>query len=35
MENSRRKFLGISMALGLGPFLKANPFQKPFDFKKE
>jgi 2'-hydroxyisoflavone reductase len=34
MENSRRKFLGISLALGLGPFLKANPFQKPLDFQK-
>jgi 2'-hydroxyisoflavone reductase len=36
MKNSRRKFLGTSLALGLAPLLRANPFQKqkPLDFQK-
>ena len=31
MKKSRRKFLGISLALGLTPIINANPIQKLFD----
>ena len=34
MKKSRRKFLGISLALGLAPIIKANPVQRLIDFKK-
>ena len=34
MKKSRRKFLGISLALGLAPILKANPVQKLVDFNQ-
>lgn len=31
MKKSRREFLGISLALGMGPIVKANPLQTLFD----
>ena len=34
MKKSRRKFLGISLALGLAPIVKANPIQNLVDFEK-
>jgi 2'-hydroxyisoflavone reductase len=34
MNNSRRKFLGVSMALGLSPILDASPFRKLIETKK-
>jgi len=34
MNNSRRKFLGISLALGLSPIIKANPLLNLIDIKK-
>ena len=34
MKKSRRKFLGLSLALGLAPIIKANPIQKLVDFKQ-
>lgn len=35
MKNSRRKFLGTSLALGLAPLLKAKPVQNLFDVDKK
>ncbi len=34
MKKSRRKFLGMGLALGLAPLLKANPAKRLFDHKK-
>lgn len=34
MKKSRREFLGLSLALGLTPLIKANPILKLMDFKK-
>ena len=34
MNNSRRKFLGISLALGMTPIIKASPLQALMDIKK-
>lgn len=34
MENSRRKFLGTSLALGLSSLVKANPIEKLADIKQ-
>ena len=31
MKNSRRKFIGTSLALGLAPMLSANPVSHLFD----